>query len=84
MPLKTPKPKTPQQLEEILELIEWRIDAYAPCLCQVCRIEWALYMAQRDAILWALGRNPKDFCHMIRFLKRGNSTMTKHQCAHAE
>lgn len=82
--MKTTNPKTPQQLKEILELIQWRIDLYAPCLCQICRIEWVLYMAHRDAILWAMGKQPKDFCRMIRFLKRGHSTITKHQHAHSE
>ena len=84
MPLKKPKPKTKQQLDELLELINWKIDSYPACLCMVCRMEVALYLSQRDAILWALGRKPKDFCHMIRSLNRWHLSETKHQHSHSE
>jgi hypothetical protein len=84
MPLKQPKPKTPQQLEELVELIEWKLDSYSPCLCWVCRVEKALYVSQRDALLWALGKNPKNFGLMLRRLQRDHSTNTKHQYARSE
>jgi len=79
MPLKSEK-----QIEEVIEILQWKIDTYPPCSCANCAVDRALFLATRDGLLLALGKEPKDLTRMIRALKRRHSRETKHQCAHAE
>jgi len=84
MPLKTPKPKSQQQMEELVELLKKSKDKLRSNCCLNCDIGIALYQCSIDTLSWATGGKPKEFCKMMRRLRRNHGEATKHQCAHAE
>ena len=84
MPLKTPKPKSQQQIEELLELLQWRLDSQRPCDCNLCMIDRALYRVSIDALLWTRGKGAKGFLKLIHRLKQERVSETKYQHAHSE
>jgi hypothetical protein len=84
MPLKKSKPKTPQQLEELIELLRANLDVKRKCDCAPCTFGVVLYDCSIDTLLYAIGKEPKNFCKMVRRLKRNYARQTKHQCSHSE
>jgi len=84
MPLKKPTLKNQQQIEELRELLQWRLDTYRPCECHLCIIDRMLYRANIDALCWALGKSSKELSQMIQKLKKERVRETKHQHAHSE
>jgi hypothetical protein len=83
MPLKTTKPKTPQEVKELIEMFRAKI-ASSRCSCSMCVVDKALSHCVVDALLWSLGKSSKEFSEIVIALKTTRARQTKHQCAHAE
>lgn len=76
--------KNEKQLKEALELVEWKIAQKKPCGCAICAVNMTFYVAVKDALLFALGRNPVRLTAVLRSLKPAKAKATKHHRAHAE
>lgn len=83
MPLK-PTPKTPQQLEELVELLRESQAGRKTCPCIKCQIDDMLYQATTDGLLFALGKPTKDFVRLMRRLQRNHAAKTEDHCSHSE
>lgn len=81
---KKPKPKTQQQIQELHDLIAWKLAQPRRCDCGDCLLTRALYCSIEDALNWALGNNSEDFDTLVRNLKRSHDLQTKHHRAYAE
>jgi hypothetical protein len=83
MSLKKPKPKTPQEVAELIELFQGKIDRIR-CGCSMCIMEKAMSHCAVDVLLWMLGKYPKEFSKIVTALKAKRASQTKHQCSHSE
>jgi hypothetical protein len=83
MPLKKPKPKTQQEVEELIEFFQGKVDRYC-CTCSLCVWEKALAHCALDALLWSLGKPTKEFSQIVTAFKAKRATQTKHQSSHSE
>lgn len=79
-----PKPKTQHDLEEIVELLKQANAGRKPCLCGNCEMDELVLLISIDALLYALGKEPKDFVRMTVRIKREHDTRTEHQCSYVE
>ena len=82
-PINNSAHRTRKQIEEAAELFRWQIEN-AKCSCMECALARSLYNSAYDALLWAAGENPSDFCKIMRGVKKRHAHQTKHQCAIAE
>lgn len=78
------KPKTTQELEELIEMLQTKIDEKRKCDCLPCAMGIALYECSVDTLLYALGKKPKHFSKMVRRLRLGKLTKTEDECSHSE
>jgi hypothetical protein len=83
MPVKIPRLKTPQQVEELVELLKGK-QATVRCRCDHCNMIRSMYQCAIDALEWSLGKESKEYRRIILEMKRERLRKTRHQCAHAE
>jgi hypothetical protein len=84
MPVKKPKPKTPQQIKELIKLFLLAKSNIKLGCCLNCKIDIALYQCSIDTLLWAAGSEMKGFGKMIRRIKSKHTKPTDHQHSHSE
>lgn len=80
---KTVKLKTPRQLEELIELFEWKM-SLPSCSCLECQTSRMIYECAVTSLSWALGNKPKHYIKLIDALKHARENKTKQQHSHAE
>jgi hypothetical protein len=76
--------KTKKELEELVELIEWKLSTKKSCACLTCRVNVSLFTAELETVKWPLGRRNARFNLLVRSLRRERANATKHHVAHAE
>lgn len=82
--VKASKAKTPQQVAELQEAVQWKLAQPRHCTCGNCDINHLLYSCVNDALLWVMGDDPQPFVSLVNNLKKRYQRQTKDQCAHTE
>lgn len=83
MPAKI-KPKTRKEIDELLELVNWKMSTKKPCDCLTCMLRVSFFVSLRDALLWTKGKSPPELVKVIESMKKHREQYEKHHAAHAE
>jgi len=77
-------PKTQPEVDELIEVIDWKLSRKKPCVCAQCMINMAFLVAVRDALQWTQGKPTQNLTTLIEALKKAKAKDEKHHAAHAE
>jgi hypothetical protein len=83
MPAKI-KPKTQKQVDELIEVIDWKLCQKKPCLCAQCMVNMAFLVAVRDSLQWTQGKPTPNLTKLVDAIKKSKAKEEKHHVAHAE
>jgi hypothetical protein len=84
MPVKKSKPKTPEELQQLLDLFLEQEKDDTQCNCFVCGVRKSARLAAIESLRYALGIEEKSFTELVEELKEWSAKRNKDHASHSE